>query len=75
MSPNEARTRREHIDPALRKAGWDVSDPTLVGIGFLVGRSTVMSMRSIQPHSHRVESMTTPACRGVGDWAMLDQHD
>jgi len=32
MSPNEARTRQEHIDPALKKAGWDVHDSAQVGI-------------------------------------------
>jgi len=30
--PNEALTRRELIDPALERAGWDVSDPEQVGI-------------------------------------------
>ena len=32
MPPNEARTRRELIDPALLRAGWDVGDPRQVGI-------------------------------------------
>ncbi len=32
MSPNEARTRQERIDPALKKAGWDVHDSAQVGI-------------------------------------------
>ncbi len=32
MSPNEARTRKDLIDPALAKAGWDVKDPAQVGI-------------------------------------------
>src|SRR5512147_2525448 len=32
MPPNEATTRREMIDPALKKAGWDVSDPRRVGL-------------------------------------------
>ena len=30
--PNEARTRKELIDPALRKAGWDVANPDQVGL-------------------------------------------
>ncbi|MBN1304966.1 MAG: DEAD/DEAH box helicase family protein [Anaerolineales bacterium] len=30
--PNEARTRKELIDPALKKAGWDVNDSDRVGI-------------------------------------------
>ena len=31
-NPNEAMTRKELIDPALRKAGWDVNNPARVGI-------------------------------------------
>ena len=30
--PTEAQTRHNIIDPALRKAGWDVRDPNQVGI-------------------------------------------
>ena len=32
MPSNEARTRKELIDPALIKANWNVQDPTQVGI-------------------------------------------
>jgi type I restriction enzyme R subunit len=32
MSPNEAQTRKKLIDPALERAGWDVSDPVQVAI-------------------------------------------
>jgi type I restriction enzyme R subunit len=31
-SPTEARTRKELIDPALKKAGWDINNPDQVGI-------------------------------------------
>ena len=34
---DESQTRRELIDPALRKAGWDVRDPALVRIEISVG--------------------------------------
>lgn len=30
--PSEARTRKELIDPALTKAGWNVADRTQVGL-------------------------------------------
>ncbi len=30
--PTEATTRQELIDPALKKAGWDVNNPDRVGI-------------------------------------------
>jgi len=32
MTPSEARTRKDLIDPALLRAGWNVSDPAQVGI-------------------------------------------
>lgn len=32
MTPNEALTRKNRIDPALLKAGWNVHDPNQVGI-------------------------------------------
>ena len=32
MSENEAKTRKARIDPALKRAGYDVGDPTQVGI-------------------------------------------
>src|ERR1035437_10834606 len=31
MLPNEARTRKERIDPARVKAGWSLTDATQVG--------------------------------------------
>jgi len=31
-NPNEAATRRQLIDPALKKAGWAVNDPSRVGL-------------------------------------------
>jgi type I restriction enzyme, R subunit len=30
--PNEAKTRKEMIDPALEKAGWNLHDPNQVGL-------------------------------------------
>jgi len=30
--PNEAKTRKELIDPALQKAGWDIDNPDKVGL-------------------------------------------
>src|SRR5690348_11950329 len=32
MLPNEAKTRKDLIDPALEKAGWNLRDPAQVGI-------------------------------------------
>jgi len=30
--PNEAKTRKELIDPALKKAGWNVTNPDQGGL-------------------------------------------
>ena len=32
LNPSEAKTRKELIDPALKKAGWDVNNPDQVGL-------------------------------------------
>jgi type I site-specific restriction endonuclease len=36
-APTEARTRKELIDPALEKAGWDLSNRDQVGFEIPVG--------------------------------------
>ena len=40
-NPSEAETRKELIDPALKKAGWDVTNPILVGLEIPVDGSNV----------------------------------
>jgi predicted type IV restriction endonuclease len=32
MTINEAKTRKDRIDPALKRAGYDVGNPAQVGI-------------------------------------------
>ena len=40
---NEATTRRELVDPALKRAGWDVNDPQRGGVGEGVRRMKVIA--------------------------------
>jgi hypothetical protein len=49
-APSEARTRKELIDPALARAGWDVNDPARVRVeipvdGFDPGAWQALSAR------------------------------
>ena len=46
--PSEARTRKELIDPALRKAGWDVDDPDQVGIEIPVDGFDPQAWKALQ---------------------------
>jgi hypothetical protein len=67
--PTEAKTRRELIDPALKKAGWDVANPNQVGLEIPVDgfdpqacrRRIPLPQLSFQHHSahivHRFEQL------------------
>jgi hypothetical protein len=44
----EAKTRKALIDPALRKAGWDVDDPRLVGLEIPVDGTDASAWRALR---------------------------
>ncbi len=46
--PTEAKTRKALIDPALKKAGWDVANPTQVGLEIPVDKSDVEAWRRLE---------------------------
>jgi type I site-specific restriction endonuclease len=45
--PTEARTRKELIDPARARAGWDVSDPARVGLAIPVDGFDPLAWQSL----------------------------
>ena len=50
--PNEAVTRRQMIDPALARAGWDVNEPDQVGIevsAIVQARASSIEQRQKEP--------------------------
>ena len=53
-TPTEARTRKELIDPALEKAGWDVNNPDLVGIEIPVDGFDPQAWKALEAKLRRI---------------------
>jgi type I site-specific restriction endonuclease len=53
-TPTEARTRKELIDPALAKAGWDVNNPDQVGIEIPVDRFDPQAWKVLEAKLRRL---------------------
>ena len=53
-TPTEARTRKELIDPALAKAGWDVNNPDQVGIEIPVDRFAPQAWHALEAKLRRL---------------------
>lgn len=74
MPPTEATTRREMIDPALKKAGWDVNNPQRVGLeipvnGFdpLAWQALAAKLKHIR-EQNKIYEVELPA--GICDYAL-----
>jgi type I restriction enzyme R subunit len=75
---NESQTRKEHIDPALAKAGWDVRDHTQVGIeipvdGFdpLAWQQLERELRQIRDQAN-ISNINLPA--GISDYVLYREN-
>ena len=73
--PSEAKTRRELIDPALVRAGWDVSDPARVGLEIPVDGFDPMAWQLLYQKLAQIRAsggvtyeLETP--KGVTDYAL-----
>jgi type I site-specific restriction endonuclease len=53
-TPTEARTRKQLIDPALEKAGWDVTNPDQVGIEIPVDGFDPQAWRALEARLRRL---------------------
>ena len=74
----EARTRKELIDPALKRAGWDVDNPTQVGIEIPVDgfdpaawQQLEHQLRQIREQAN-IRDIALPA--GVSDYALYREN-
>jgi type I restriction enzyme R subunit len=47
-NPSEAKTRKDLIDPALMKAGWDITNPTQVGLEIPVDGSDIEAWQRLE---------------------------
>ncbi len=54
-NPTEATTRKELIDPALKKAGWDVKKPEQVGIEIPVDGFDPEAWRTLEAEIRRIQ--------------------
>jgi type I restriction enzyme, R subunit len=69
--PNEAKTRKELIDPALKKAGWDVNNPDQVRIEIPVDGFEPKAWEILKRHirdAGGVYDVVFPS--GVSDYAL-----
>lgn len=55
-TPTEAQTRRELIDPALTRAGWDLGDPDQVGFEILVDAVEPSAWHDLEARRRRLRS-------------------
>ena len=73
-SLSEARTRIDLIEPALRKAGWDVYDPDQVGIEIPVDGLDPQAWKALEArlrHIREAEGIyDVPLPKGVSDYAL-----
>jgi type I restriction enzyme R subunit len=72
--PSEARTRKELIDPALKRAGWDVADANRVGLEIPVDGFDPAAWQALQAELRRVSggqaSYQVPLPAGISDYAL-----
>lgn len=74
FSRPEATTRRELIDPALLRAGWDVHDSTRVGLEIPVDGFDPVAWQQLQAELQRLRGQhriaETPLPTGISDYAL-----
>ena len=73
--PTEAKTRKELIDPALLRAGWNVDDPNQVGLEIPVDGFDPTARQALQEKLQRIRAsggvtyhLETP--KGVSDYVL-----
>jgi len=73
-NPTEAKTRKELIDPALRKAGWDVNNPDQVGIEIPVDGFDPQAWKALEAKLNRLGEAGVPyeveLPKGVSDYVL-----
>lgn len=73
--PTEAKTRKELIDPALKRAGWNVADPARVGLeipvdGFDPVAWQILSRKLAQLRADGGATYDLETPKGVSDYAL-----
>jgi len=73
-TPTESQTRKDLIDPALRKAGWDLDNPDQVGIEIPVDGFDPAAWKTLQAKLRRLREAGVPydvdLPTGICDYAL-----
>ena len=73
-NPTEAKTRKELIDPALKRAGWDVDNPDQVGIEIPVDGFDPQAWKALEARLNRLREEGIPydieLPKGVSDYVL-----
>ena len=71
---NEAKTRRELIDPALKKAGWDVKNPAQVGLEIPVDGFDLLAWQMLERQLKQLRDSNAPLSAelpsGISDYSL-----
>jgi len=74
LGPNEAKTRKDLIDPALKQAGWDVYNPDQVGIEIPVDGFDPAAWKTLEAKLRQLGEEGVPydaeLPKGVCDYAL-----
>lgn len=69
--PTEARTRKELVDPALEKAGWDLEDETQVGIEIPADQYDAAAWHQLAAQLHHQQDITNVKLpKGICDYVL-----
>jgi type I restriction enzyme R subunit len=73
-NPTEAKTRQDLIDPALKKAGWDVDNPDQVGLEIPVDGFDPAAWKTLDAKLRRLKEAGVPydveLPKGICDYAL-----
>src|SRR5450755_4764598 len=78
FNPNEAKTRKELIDPALQKAGWDVNNSDQVGLEIPIDGSDPKTWAILKAKLDRAKesgvTYTVKLPPGISDYVLYRQN-
>ena len=73
-NPNEAKTRRQLINPTLKKAGWDVNNPDRAGLEIPVDGFDPVAWQMVQQKLKQLKDSGEPLNldlpAGISDYAL-----
>ena len=77
-NPTEAKTRRDLIDPALKRAGWDLDDPNQVGFEIPIDDTDPAAWQALQTKLRALRDEGVPydvqLPAGITDYALYREN-